>query len=1125
MVFPATRLPSVTELLINGAWVDITGHVRVAKGGRVEITRGRSNESGRVTPSRLNATLDNRDGRYSNRLPTSAYYGLIGRNTQLRHRLRWVFDTFTRTVSSGLGSDESPAANAWTILSGLASDWNVSAVTGMATVLCSAASISRSARVGPVLADARTTGLVKPGVVATGAQIDQGFILRRDNATDTYYEALARFEVGGTMRLRVNKVIAGAATNIQEVVLSGTYTAATLMWVVADVKGSRIRVRAWDSTTTEPVAWHLDFTDSSVTTPGQYGGLRIRVQAGNTNVPFSPGWSSVDVSSYRFWGEVPSWPQTWDRSGSDVTAPIEAAGVMRRLSAGAKPLRSAMYATFSGISEGDFVPVAYWPLEDGNDATSFAGAVGTEGPALFSGSVQPAGYSDIVGSASIATIGSGGRISASIPAYSATGIWQIQWVMNIPSQPAANTTYLDFTTTPDGGGGVRHRIYYDSGTTLLTIQSLTSGGTVLSSNAIDAVFGTPFVYAITQFQNAGSVVNVLSKFDATGSLQQTTTLYAGTVASITGWTAYGDSNNSGWALGHVAVYTDDVVATPNIGPNAAALDGHAGETAAARMTRLCRENGIYFEVTGDANSTALVGPQQRDTLLNVLSAAAEVDGGILYEPRDNLGLAYRTLGSLYNQTGLSLNYSASQIFEPFQPTEDDQLVLNDSTARRVDGSWARAVVDEGSLSTQPPPDGIGTYDEDRTYNAYTDGDLQYIAGRRVRVGTWDEARFPQVKVKLHAPAFSSSPSLSGQVAAVDVGDYLAVSNPPAWIPPDLIELLAQGYRETHRSFEWEITYNAVPAQPYRAFVIGDQTNGRLDTSGCIVNEAVNSSATSIKLCIWDGPPSITTASRPGDFPFDVGAAGERLRVTAMAAVTVPTFVAAGTASTGSSGSRTPGMPAGVVSGDLILIFASTRNSGTGTVDTPSGWAELLDMGNASLLGRIYDGVWTMPTVTFTGGAANEDTIAQSCALRNMCVDLDRVVHSWATQLNASAQNIATPLLGVRRDNCVVLYLGWKQDDYTNVNPISGATEIGEASTAAGNDASQVWDYVIQTTKAGIDETSFTVTGGAAAISRGAVVALVGGTQTATVTRSINTVAKSQTAGTPVALWRPAIPAR
>ncbi len=197
-----------------------------------------------------------------------------------------------------------------------------------------------------------------------------------------------------------------------------------------------------------------------------------------------------------------------------------------------------------------------------------------------------------------------------------------------------------------------------------------------------------------------------------------------------------------------------------------------------------------------------------------------------------------------------------------------------------------------------------------------------------------------------------------------------------------------------------------------------------------------------------------------------------------------TFVAAGSNSTGSSGSRTPGAPAGITDRDVVYILASTRNSGTGTVNTPADWEVCASDGNLTMFGRIYDGVWVMPTITYTGGAANEDTIAQSAAFRNAAL----IPAAYQVQLNASAQNVAYPSLTVPGAGHHVIAAAWKADDMSGVSTLAGWTEIGEASSSAGNDASQAWDCQIQTTATNIGAGSFTFGGGAAAISRALMVA-------------------------------------
>lgn len=77
--------PVQVEMLISGAWVDITSYVMVRdNSGNIAITRGRRDEGSHTDQSTCELLLNNRDGRWSPRNPAGAYYGLIGRNQTIR---------------------------------------------------------------------------------------------------------------------------------------------------------------------------------------------------------------------------------------------------------------------------------------------------------------------------------------------------------------------------------------------------------------------------------------------------------------------------------------------------------------------------------------------------------------------------------------------------------------------------------------------------------------------------------------------------------------------------------------------------------------------------------------------------------------------------------------------------------------------------------------------------------------------------------------------------------------------------------------------------------------------------------------------------------------------------------
>lgn len=191
----------------------------------------------------------------------------------------------------------------------------------------------------------------------------------------------------------------------------------------------------------------------------------------------------------------------------------------------------------------------------------------------------------------------------------------------------------------------------------------------------------------------------------------------------------------------------------------------------------------------------------------------------------------------------------------------------------------------------------------------------------------------------------------------------------------------------------------------------------------------------------------------------------------------------GTAVSGVNVSLTPPFAGAEAPGDLLLCFASISNSGVGTVNTPTGYTPLVVSGNMALFGRRFVAGDTAPTVTFSGGAAGVDTIAQMCKI----VNAELVPLTSAAQLNASAQNIAVPGITINATNTLYLALGWKASTITSATG-GTTTQIGLKSGAV---SALTWFYQSFPTAGpgAIAAGTITATGGAAAISRGAALAL------------------------------------
>jgi hypothetical protein len=816
---------------------------------------------------------------------------------------------------------------------------------------------------------------------------------------------------------------------------------------------------------------------------------------------------------------VPGFPPSWDPSETDQTVTLNGVGLLDRLGRG-RTLRSALYQTMIGVSAGDYVPHAYWSMEDGADATGFGSALPSVLPMSLSGPVTPAAYGGVPGSRRLPTFATGSSASATVPTYAATSKWIIQVVVSVPTEPAGAVTILEARTS--GGTARTWRLVLTPGApSLLSLKVYDAAGALIDTNTIpldnnnpsntdDSYFyGSPFMIMVGSEADGSDYNAWLAISDGITDNGAQAAVLAGTRGNLTSIKAYGAVD--GITIGHLAVFVDPLFnIVTDAASNATGMHGHSGEQAHERIARLCREERVRVSVT--ATVSAAMGPQLTGNLLTNLRDCANADLGILYETMD-FGLGYRALSERYNATAaITLQYDQSHILPPWEPDDDDQEYFNDVTASRPGGSSARSA-DEDDI------DEVGSYAIPANPNVDADDQLANYASWLKSLGLIDELSWPAVRPNLY-----ESGALRTAWLAAEIGDELHITGHPSPLAPDTIRQVIEGYTETIGSFTWTASAVLSSASPYIVAELDSPTLGKLDTSGSALHAAVTSTATTFEVATTTSGRAWSTDNAQDGFDWYVG--GERVTVTDIAPSAI-TYVSAGTASSGSSGSRTPGMPGSVASGDLVLIFASTRNSGTGVANTPTSWTRLPIFeaaSNAQVFGRIYDGVWSMPTVTYTGGAANEDTIAQSAAFRGKFHDIANVVVGHASCLNASAQDITAPGLPVNQlpADLVVLYLGWKADDYTSVAAPGSWTEIQEASSTAGNDASQVWGYRIFSSVPAVGSLSpaIAVTGGASAISRGAVVAIRCDYQTATVTRSSNGVVKAHSAGADVRLWTP-----
>lgn len=917
MAFPFTPLPISVEISLDGStWTDITSDVRADD--QIQITRGRSDWGQQVDAGRCSFSLGNTDGKYSPRNPEGAYYGQIGRNTPVRVSVN------TGSVALDLPGDAGDYAstpdaaalditgdidirfdatlNNWiladypsegrtefdrTELIGKSSSGQVSWVL---YVRLSKLYLEWSEN-GSTLKTAASTAdlpLTTSGRLAVRATLDvnngaAGYDVKfytSDSISGTWTQLGSTVTGSG-----VTSIFSGSA-NLR----IGSIPDVSYFEAIGRVHAAQVLSGIAGSAVANP-----DFTaQADGTTSFADAAGRTWTVAGN---------AEITNRKVRFLGEIASWTPRWDTGGFDVVTQVEAAGVLRRLSQGAVPLKSPMYRELT--SPGRTAIVAYWPMEDGENATEFGSAVDGHPSFKITGSVTPAAYADWVGSDAVPTVGTGSMKVSTVPAYTLDATNPANTLMFFVKVPAAGVVSTQRLVSTSMTGLAATWSLYVNTSGNLDFRGYDADGTQIHASGFgsDSINGLEKLIVIRwTLPIPTSVTYIVSVVDIAGSLTTAVpdntssfftinnTVAATTMGRISAIRFGEDGAMNGTAIGHVAIGNSTLAVQGIAGP----MVGWNAEEAPSRITRLGDEENVHSYPTGPGNEQ--MGFQARSTVADLMSIAEAVDNGILAEQRNILGIRYVTRSSMYNQpVALTLNYEgANGLVAPLDPVDDDQNVTNDVTVVREGGASSRAVLGSGTLSTQAPPDGIGLYDTSYTLNLLNDTQPPLHAGWRLYLGTWDETRYPQVTVDL-----ANAPASIENAAAVDVGSRIQVTNPPVWGPPDTLDLQVQGYSEVMDQYTWKITYNCAPNGPFNVATESDATYNRADTEGAELADAMTSSATTAYVLTTSGPLWTTDAA---EYPFSIRVAGEVMSATAASSWATDAFGRTSASSWGSADS-------------------------------------------------------------------------------------------------------------------------------------------------------------------------------------------------------------------------------
>lgn len=265
----------------------------------------------------------------------------------------------------------------------------------------------------------------------------------------------------------------------------------------------------------------------------------------------------------------------------------------------------------------------------------------------------------------------------------------------------------------------------------------------------------------------------------------------------------------------------------------------AGGTGTAQVAAIAPATSAFFSVAvGDnetkAASTLLycdnirvtprMGPQTRKEYKSFLHEVRNLDQGIMKELKTAWGLGYKTRIAITNQSpAVTIDYSLAQLSGDLKPVVDDLLTKNHITVKRRRGSSVTVTLNNGSMSVQEPPSGVGRYKKgfypgapmigigSGDIIAEVDEQLAALASHLLSLGTVQDERYPNVSVQL---ARTEVASIMSALAGIEIGDYIKIINLPFWFPSSTVNQMVIGYTETIGPYQWDITWNCKPYSPY-----------------------------------------------------------------------------------------------------------------------------------------------------------------------------------------------------------------------------------------------------------------------------------------------------------------------
>ncbi|MEU9972354.1 hypothetical protein [Streptomyces sp. NPDC051014] len=811
--------PLWADLFLGGQWSSITGDV--ALDSAVTVKRGRTGERDSAGPAQGALPLINRGAKYSRRNPNSPLFGAVGLNSPVRYGVQdgspWVLCEGTGNTGSYLSTPSSTGLN----ISGdlevrfelsldnpdttqdLAARWGAAGSDSWLVGLG-----SNSGRLGVPFIAWSTDGTAAAASFATasipampGQRLALRIVLDVNNGnsgkTVTFYTAKRIDAEDAYWQMLGTPVVTAGTISIFNPTSQALWLGRGNTGGFDCLSGRLFRFQLYSGGSRI-----VDLNAATAAT----GAASLADAQGRTWT--LQGACSVTNKQRLFQGEISAWNPSRDKSGNDRRVQTAPAGIMQRLGSGNKQLRSPLFREMTNPGRSGIV--AYWPCEEVSGSTVVSSGLG-QSPMRVTGTPNWGSYSKLLGSDALPDL-STSTLTAAVRSYTVTGETSMRSWVAVPSGGVgAQASLYQLTTTGSAAtwemfletdGDITLRVTADDGTSLLgTRIDFNENGRLISVVLEATQDGADIDWAlkVENYTGATSINDSVSVTSATG------TFTSQTFGRITGLTVGRTAGLSGVSVGHITIANS--LAAYSKALNAAV--GWRGEGARARFNRLCQEQNVPGAAGIDTTYQAYMGAQKSGKFLDLLREVETVDGGILTERPDGLGLALRGASTMWGQQPvLVLDWTAGLIND-VTPKDDDKAAFNEVTAKRVDGAEYTYTLDTGVNSVED----IGLYDTAVELSLDSDDALPSQAFRRVQLATVDELRWPQITLSL---ANERVYAMLDTLYSVDIGDLIRLDHIPADYGAGYVDLIVVGILDAEGPKDWSRSFVCVPGEPWNA---------------------------------------------------------------------------------------------------------------------------------------------------------------------------------------------------------------------------------------------------------------------------------------------------------------------